>query len=174
MQAAGNGLVVAAKVLALVAALQVLRRERLKADEDAAQPRSPPHARSGRRARWNPPSRRPETAAPCPSCHQTALRKTPVAEQMIVEKIEMASRQPVDLRQRIVHPLCVESLPTLKERILVTEVAMLRASARHHDGIRHQIIVAPDEIAAHRRKTLQRAPPRGGVNAPRAPRAKVL
>ena len=74
-------------------------------------------------------------------CEQR-LGEAAVAEQMIVEKIEMAARQPVDLGQRIVDALRVKAASTLKERILVAEIAMLRAAARDDDRVRHQIIAA--------------------------------
>jgi hypothetical protein len=45
---------------------------------------------------------------------------------MIVEEIEMASRQARDFGERIVHALRVERSTALEEGVLVAEVAMLR------------------------------------------------
>ena len=52
-----------------------------------------------------------------------------IAEQVIVEEVEMAAGQPRDLRERVVHPLRVERSPAFEERVLVAEVAVLRAAA---------------------------------------------
>src|SRR5260370_24706163 len=83
---------------------------------------------------------------------------------MIVEEVEMTSGQPLDLGQRILHPLRVESPASLKEGILVAEVTMLRTPAGYDDGIRHQIVGTPDEVAANWRNTLQCAAGQRGVN----------
>src|SRR5262249_28492862 len=40
--------------------------------------------------------------------------------------------------------------------ILIAEIAMLRTTSRHHDGVRHKIVLASDQITAHRRDPLQR------------------
>jgi len=93
---------------------------------------------------------------------------------MIVEKIEMASGQAVDLGQCIVYLLRVKATATLKECVLVTKIAMLGASARHDDGIRHQIVVALDEVATNWRNSLQCAAFRGGVNTQRCAGTKVV
>src|ERR1700681_2353711 len=93
---------------------------------------------------------------------------------MIVEEIEMPSSQALDLSQRIIHALSVEPSATVKECILVAEVTMLRAPTRHDYGIRHQIIVTPDEIAAQCGNAFKCAACGGGVNALRFARAKVF
>src|ERR1035438_5301299 len=93
---------------------------------------------------------------------------------MIVEEIEMVFRQAVDLGQRIIDPLRVKALATLKKRVFVTEVAMMRASARHNYGIRHQIVVALDEVATNGWNTLQSSAFRRCVDVLRYSRAKVL
>ena len=56
-----------------------------------------------------------------------------VAKQVIVEKVQVAPRQSVDLGERVVHALRVERSPTVEEGVLVAEVAMLRAAARDDD-----------------------------------------
>src|SRR5271165_6060938 len=93
---------------------------------------------------------------------------------MIVQKIEMPTGQPLYLGERILHSLGVEAPASLKEGVLIAEVAMLGAAARHHDRVRHQVTRTPDQIAANRRNTLQRAACRRGVNPLRLAGAKIL
>ena len=76
---------------------------------------------------------------------------------MVVKKVEMSSGQPLDLGQRIVYPLRVEAAPALKERVFIAEVAVLRTAARHHNGIRHQVIATPNQVAPNGWNPLQRA-----------------
>jgi hypothetical protein len=85
------------------------------------------------------------------------LGKAAVAEQVVVEEVEMAAGEAVDLGQGVVDTLGVEAFATLKECVLVTEVAVLRAAARDDDGIRHEIVTSPDEVAANGRNALQGA-----------------
>src|ERR1700749_2995203 len=107
VQAIRNSLIVAPEVLPFVASLQVFRCERLETDKDASQTgfsrtldQIPAKNRvHGCCALKQPPH-------PLHSVEQT-LRKTAVTEQMIVEKVKMTSRQPFDLSQRILHPLCI-------------------------------------------------------------------
>src|SRR6266550_5372303 len=75
----------------------------------------------------------------------------------------MASRQARDFGERIVHALRVERSTTLEEGVLVTKVAMLRAPARHHDGVRHEVTSTLDQIAAHRGQAVERPPRRGSI-----------
>ena len=56
-----------------------------------------------------------------------------VAKEMVVQKIEMAARQTVDLSQRIVDGLGVKRGSTSEERFLVAEIADMGTSARHDD-----------------------------------------
>src|ERR1700722_2205200 len=83
---------------------------------------------------------------------------------MIVQKVEMAAGQPLNLGEGILHSLRVEPAPTLKERILIAEVTMLRTAARHHDGVRYQVRSTSNQIAAYWRNSLQSAASRRGVN----------
>ena len=66
----------------------------------------------------------------------------PVTKQMIIEKVKMTSRQTVNLGKRIIDALRVEAAAALEKCILVTEVAMLRASARDDDGVRNEVMTA--------------------------------
>ena len=62
-------------------------------------------------------------------------REAAVAEQMVVEEIEMTAWQPLDLGQRIVHALGVERTAAFEEGVLVAEVAVLRTPAGDDDRV---------------------------------------
>src|SRR5882724_3958925 len=155
VQAVCHLLVVTAQILSLVASLEVLRCKRLKPHEDAAQSRL--RGTLDQVAAQNGIHGCCALKQPLHALHAIKQRfpKTPITEQMIVKEIEMTSGQPLDLSQRIIHSLCVESSATLKECVFIAEITMLRTSARHDNGIRHQIIRSPNEIAANWRNTLQ-------------------
>ena len=102
------------------------------------------------------------------------FRETPIAKQMIIEEIEMTSVQPLDLGQCIIHALRVEIPPALKKSILIAEVTMLRAAARYHNRIRHQVIGPANEVAANWRKSLQGAAGGGRVHPLRLTGAKIV
>ena len=69
----------------------------------------------------------------------------------------MPSRQSIDLQESLIDPLRVEAASALEERLLVAEIADVRAAARHDDGVRHEVKVALDQIAPDRREAVQRA-----------------
>src|SRR6516225_10117101 len=92
---------------------------------------------------------------------------------MIVQEIEMASRQAVDLGQGLVDPLGIETPSALEEGVLVTEVAVLRTSARDDDGVRNQVALALDQIAPDGRQSFDRSALMGDVAGERASGAKV-
>ena len=174
MKAIGDGLVIPAQVLPLVAAFQVLRRQRFEADENAAQP--------GLRSALNQVAaqngiHRGRALKHTPHAFHALkqrFRKTPVAQQMIVEKVEMAPRQALNLLERIVQTLRVKPASALKECILVAEVAMLRTAARDHDGVWNQVAIAPYQIAANGRNAFQCAARGRRVNAFLLAHAKVF
>ncbi len=85
----------------------------------------------------------------------------------------MAPGQARDFGQRVVHAPRVERSTALEEGVLVAEVAVLGAPARHHDGVRHQVAATLDEIAAHRRQAVQRPPRRRPVHPLRAAGAEL-
>src|SRR6185503_8263878 len=85
---------------------------------------------------------------------EESAREARIAEQMVVEEIEVAPGQPRDFGQRGVDALRVEGSPALEERILVAEVAVHRATARHDDRVRHEVAAPLDEIAAQGRNLL--------------------
>ena len=78
------------------------------------------------------------------------------ARVLIVEKVQVTAGQAIDLRERFVDRLCIEGPPALEERLLVAEVADVRAPARYHDRIRNEIELPLDQIPANRRKIRQR------------------
>ena len=58
----------------------------------------------------------------------SARGEAAIAEQVIVEEVEMPSGQPLDLEERGVDPLRVERSAAGEEGVLVAEVAVLRDS----------------------------------------------
>ncbi len=105
---------------------------------------------------------------------KSADGKATIAEQMIVEEVEMPARQPIDLGERVVHSLGVERPAAFEERVLVAEVAVLRTPAGDDDRVRNQIGGPSDQIAPDRRHAIQRAAGRGHVAAQRLPGPEVL
>src|SRR5258706_2267398 len=85
----------------------------------------------------------------------------------------MTPRQPRDLRERVIDPLRVESAAAFEERVFVAEVAMLRAAARDHDRVRHEVPSALDQIAAYRRQAIERAVRRRSIHARGTPGAEI-
>ena len=79
-----------------------------------------------------------------------------VAKQVVVEKIQVTPGQPRDLGERVVHALRVERSASGEERILVAEVAVLRAAARDDDRVGDEVAPAPDQIAPHWRQAVER------------------
>ena len=125
VQPADGGVVIAVEVLVLVLRAQVGRAERLEADEQAAQAAGggllDQAAAAGSNPRWRPPA----TADPCPCMpSNSAAAKLRVAEQVIVEEVEVPAGQALDLGQRGIDGLRVERLAAAKERFLVAEVAV--------------------------------------------------
>lgn len=92
---------------------------------------------------------------------EQSLGETPITQQMIVEEIEVAAGQPLDLCQRLVDALRVEGTAAGEEGILVAEVAMLRAGARDDDRIGYEVAAPLDQVAADRRQAVDRAPAGG-------------
>src|SRR5215468_5544977 len=158
MQAVGNSLVIASQILPLVVACQVAGSQSFEPDKDTAQ--------SSLRCPFNQvatqdrihSSRSLEESPYAFHALKQCLRKSAIAEQVVIEEIKMPSRQARNLRQRIVHPLRVKRAPSLKEGVLVAKIAVLWTSTRDHNRIRHQIQSPPDQISPHRGNSLQRAP----------------
>jgi hypothetical protein len=74
---------------------------------------------------------------------------------VVVQKVEVPAGKTIDFGQSVVHRLRVESASTGKERLLVAEIANVRATSRDHNGIWDQIEVPLDQIAADRGKSPQ-------------------
>src|SRR5207249_421747 len=99
------------------------------------------------------PRRLPEAAHPLHPVEQ-ARRKSAIAEEMIVEEVQMTTGQPLDLGQGGIDRLRVKPFAAFEKRLLVAEVTDMRTAARDDNRIRHQIKTTPDEIASNRRHTL--------------------
>ena len=97
----------------------------------------------------------PDPAHP-PHALEQLDREPAIAEKVVVEEVEMLPRQSLDLGQGVVRSLRVVRAAALEERLLVTEVTNVRAPSRHHDRIRNEVEVAPDQIPPDRRNALQR------------------
>src|SRR5262245_14872806 len=80
-----------------------------------------------------------------------------IAEEMVIEKVKMPSRQPFDFRERRIDRLRIEGTAALEKRFFVTEIAHIRAAARNHDRVGDQIQMPFDEIAANRRQRGKRS-----------------
>src|SRR5688572_11568987 len=85
----------------------------------------------------------------------------------------MAPGQTFDFPKRVIHSLRVERSAALEKRLLVTEIAGVRTSARDNDRIRHEVKMALDQIAANLRQAVERAD-RRTIELAGPPRAKVL
>src|SRR5882672_913275 len=86
----------------------------------------------------------------------------------------MAAGQASDFGQRVIDPLRVEAAASLKERVLVAEVTMLRAAARYHDGVGDEITAAADQIATDWRDAIESTASRGDVDGLGLACAEVL
>src|SRR5580704_8148818 len=91
---------------------------------------------------------------------------------MIVQEVEVSAGETVDFRQSVVHRLRVESASTGEEGLLLAEIADMRATSRDHDGIRDQIEMPLDQIAADRLQADERA--NGGIVATSGRAAAVI
>ena len=69
---------------------------------------------------------------------------------MVIEKVQVLARKPLDLGEGVVHELGVEVLPAGEEGILVAEIAVMGAAARDHSRVGHEVEVALDELTADR------------------------
>ena len=113
-----DGGIIASQVLALVAQREIVGRERLEPDEEAPESGlcrsfdevAAQHGINRRRALKQAPHAAHPLEQGCPE----AL----VAEQVIVEEVEMPARQPIDLGERIVDALGVEGAASAKNASL--------------------------------------------------------
>ncbi len=149
--------VVPSDVLPLALPGEVAQVDRLEPHEQAAQPG--PYRlfeQAGCEHRVDGTGGLPD---PAEAGHPVEQRRgeAPVAEQVVVEEVQVPPGQPVDLGERGVHRLRVEGLPALEERVLIAEVAVVRAAARDHDRVRYQVPVPLDQVPPDRREADQRA-----------------
>ena len=96
----------------------------------------------------------------------SAAGELAVAEQVVVQEIEMPPGQPLDLGQRRIDGLRVERSAAFEERLLVTEVADVRTAARDDDGVGDEIALPLDQIAPDRRHAVERPHRAIGRRAP--------
>src|SRR5262249_39128674 len=117
-----DGRIVTPEVLAFVASGEVGRRKRLEADEQTAQSRlggalddivAEDRVDGGRALK---------KASHAAHAVEERGGKAAIAEEMIVEEVEVAARQPVDFSEGGVDTLRVEGASALEERVLVAEV----------------------------------------------------
>ena len=157
VQAADGGGVIPVQVLSFVLLAQVFGVERLEADEQAAQTAGGGFFEQTRlQDRSDRPGSLPEAAH---AAHPVEQRggEARVAEQVVVQEVQVAAGQAVDLGQRLVDRAGVERLAAGEEGLLVAEIAGVRAAARDHQRVGHQVERALDQVAADRRQALQRA-----------------
>ena len=166
--------VVAADVLVFPLLLQVVAVDGLEADEEAAQA-ARDRLLEDLRLLEDGLDRARRLPHPVHPAHpvEKRLGKGRAAEQVVVEEVEVAARQPVDLGQRPVDGLHVELLAALEEGDLVAEVAHVRASPGDDDRVGHQVQAALDQVSTDRRYGDQR-PLLRDVPGPRPAAAEVV
>ena len=173
VQPTGHGGVIASEVLPFVAAGEIAGGERFEAYKQTAQPRvggplDEIAAQNGIHCR-----RALKQAVHAAHAVEESAREALVAEQVIIEEVQMPAGQPGDLGQCIVHALGVEAAPALEKGILVAEVTVLGTPAGDHNRIGHEISRPLDEIAPDRRQPLERAARRRLIPPARAAGAEV-
>jgi hypothetical protein len=164
VEAVGDGLVVATQVLPFVASFEVAGGEGFEADEDAAEARFGGSLDEVAAGDGVDGCCALKDSAHAFHAFEEGFGEAPVAEEMIVEEVEMTTGQAVDFGEGIVDALGVEALSALKEGVFVTEVTVLRTSAGDDDGVWHKVVAAVDEIAANRRYTVEGAASERGVD----------
>ena len=170
VQPANRGGIVAAQVLVLPLLGEVRRDSASRSPRRDFEVHFPPLARvdPGASTAFTVP-------AACQSLRHAAhaveerRRESPIAEEVVVEEVQMAARQALDLRERGINRLRVEAPSAFEERFLVAEVADMRTAARDDDRVRHQVQVPLDQIAPDRRQARQRADSRIDTRAQARP-----
>ena len=125
MQAIGDCLIVASEVLAFVATAEIFLGEGFKSDEDAAQ--------AGFGGAFDEVSAEDGIDSGCTlkqAAHafhsrEKSFREVTIAEEMVVEEVQMTARQAFDFRESFVDTLRVKAAAALEKGILVAEVTML-------------------------------------------------
>src|SRR5215475_12010561 len=83
---------------------------------------------------------------------------------MVVEEIEVATRQAVDFGESVVHLLRIKTATTLKERVLVAKVAMLGTATRDYDRIGDEVVAATNQVATNGWQAIKGAAARRNVD----------
>ena len=172
VQAADGLPVVPAQVLPLALRAQALGAERLEAHEQAAQAAGDGLLEeAGTQHRVHRARGLPEPPHP-PHPVEERLGEGGVAEEVVVEEVEVPPGQALDLRERLLDRLHVEGAPAREEAVLVAEGAGVRAPARDHERVGDEVEIAADEVAAHARQAGEGARLRA-VDGPRPPGSEV-
>src|SRR5215472_9683329 len=108
MQTVGNSLVIAPQVLPLVVACEIAGSQGFKPDKDTAQSRFSGSFNQVATQDRIHSSRSLEESPHAFHALKQCLRKSAIAQQVVIEEIKMPSRQARNLRQRIVYPLRVK------------------------------------------------------------------
>jgi len=144
--------VITGEVLALRMQAQVLHVDRLETDEHAA------HAGSrGMLDQVRAQDRVDRAGALEDAAHPThPVEEGPsearVAEEMVVEEVDVLAGHPLDLSEGLVHGLRVERDPAAIEGVLVAEVAVMWAAARDDDRVRAEVAAPIDEVTPDGRR----------------------
>lgn len=148
MGAANGGGVVAADVVLFAGLGQVRRRQRLEPDEDASQPCfggqfEQTGFEQGAYGRGT-------LKQPVHSLHaaEQSFGEPWIAEQVVVEEVEVPTGQRFDVGQRVLDALGVEADTVAEESRHVAEVAAVRTAARHRQGVGHQVEVPLDQVTS--------------------------
>ncbi len=128
---------------------QVLGVEALEADEERAQPASggffqQAGLQNGAHGGGGLPD-----ASHAAHAFEQRRGEARVAEQVIVQEVEVAPGQALDLPQGGVDGLRVKRSAALEEGVFVAEIAVVRAAARDDQRVGHQVEVTLDQVAAH-------------------------
>src|SRR5262249_34953532 len=125
----GDGGVVPPEILALAALPEVVGGQRFEADEEAAEARF--RGALDQVAAEDRADRRRALEEPAHALHpvEQRPRELLIAEQVVVEEVEVTAGKPGDFRERGVDTLGVERPTAREEGVLVAEVAVHRAAA---------------------------------------------
>src|SRR5262245_53281063 len=118
---------------------QVGGADRLEPDEQTAEPGvACPFEQTRRQNRLDGARGLPEATHPGHAVEE-GTGEGRVAEEVVVEEVEVATGEAIDLGQSIVDRLRVELAATLEEGGFVAEVAGMGASAGNDDRVRNEV-----------------------------------
>jgi hypothetical protein len=148
VEPADGGRVVAAQVLPFALRPEPLLPQRLEADEEAPQAAGDGPLEEPRPQHRIDRSRGLPEAPHPPHPVEEGGGEGGVAEEVVVEEVEVPPGKPLDLGERRVHLLHVEGPTAGEEALLVAEGACVRAAPRDDDRVGHEVELAADEVAA--------------------------